>query len=171
MKDLISIVKLSNKHLNMIPTTEASAQVHLTSEPPKLTNQPVRAHASPRTAGPFESSNKGNRPLGHTPLKEATQVPKGIRFLSFGTVQTDLNNKVKEKLPMKKSGKNGACNQQRQDDLFVASSGSADSSNGFAVKNSCSITQMSSITAPGTVNHEVSEATKILEEFLFCGAT
>lgn len=153
-----------------------------------LRNQSGGTHASPLDIRSFEGKTKEALPSRHKPLKEANRVPKGIHFISFGTVQTDLSNKVKESLPLNnKSCHTGACDHQKQDDLLVHSHQSAltlpskksiksnrfvdASSNGFAVKDSGNVTKGLPVTHPGgSANQEVSEAVKILEEFLFCGA-
>ncbi|KAL0910129.1 hypothetical protein M5K25_021071 [Dendrobium thyrsiflorum] len=180
------------KFSHKIPNTDASSQLtvskidlHLRSEQLKLRNQPVGIHASPLDKGSFDVKTKDTLPLRHKPLKETNQVPKGIRFISFGTVQTELTNKLKESLPVNKSCHTGAYIHEKQDNWLVyghhsalpsnmsmKSAGLVDvPSNGFASKVSDNITKGSPVThTGGTANHEVSEATKILEEFLFCGA-
>nr|QEX51150.1 zinc finger CCCH domain-containing protein 7 isoform X1 [Cymbidium ensifolium]QEX51153.1 zinc finger CCCH domain-containing protein 7 isoform X2 [Cymbidium ensifolium] len=187
------------KFSHKIPTTDASSQLtigkldlHLTSGQPMLRNQPFGTHASPLNIGSFEGKTEETVPLRHKPLKETNRIPKGIRFISFGTVQTNLSNKVKESFPVNKSCHTGAYDQQTQDDLLVLghqstltlswnslppkksirSSGLVDvSSNGIAVKDSGNVTKGSPVTHLGGIaKHEVSEAAKILEEFLFCGA-
>ncbi|KAH0453884.1 hypothetical protein IEQ34_018208 [Dendrobium chrysotoxum] len=179
------------KFSHQIPTTDASSpltvskiDLHLCSEQLKLRNQPVGIRASPLDKGYFDVKTKDTLPLRHKPLKETNQVPKGIRFISFGTVQTELTNKLKESLPVNKSCHTGAYNHEKQDNWLVHGHHSAlpskmsmkstglvgdVPSNGFASKVSDNITKGSPVThTGGTANHEVSEATKILEEFLFC---
>ncbi|XP_020677100.1 zinc finger CCCH domain-containing protein 7 isoform X1 [Dendrobium catenatum] len=180
------------KFSHKIPTTDASSQLtvskidlHLCSEQLKLRNQPVGIHASPLDKGSFDVKTKDTLPLRHKPLKETNQVPKGIRFISFGTVQTELSNKLKESFPVNKFCHTGAYNHEKQDNWLVHGHHSALPSKmsmnstglvrdvpsiGFASKVSDNITKGSPVThTGGTANHEVSEATKILEEFLFCG--
>ncbi|XP_020598831.1 zinc finger CCCH domain-containing protein 7 isoform X2 [Phalaenopsis equestris] len=174
--------------------TDSKIDSLLTLEQQKFKNQLVNSHASPLGIGPFESKTIETVPLRNKPLTDANRVPKGIRFISFGTVQTDLTNKVEKNLPVNKSCHTGAYNNhQKQDDLLARQHKSAlnllwnslppensvmsgglvahVSSNDFAVKDSGNATKGSPAAHPGgTANDKVSEAAKILDEFLFCGA-
>ncbi|KAG0492101.1 hypothetical protein HPP92_005499 [Vanilla planifolia] len=161
------------KFSHKIPTTNASSPSAigkidscLSAEKLKLRKQPVRVSYSSPGIGPPEDKTNGNSFL--KPLKAASQMPKGIRFLSFGTPPMDSSNKANESSLSKPE----LLSQQKQHNL---SSNSLPSLKPVMPNKSVCVSAPfgsaingSAATSMGTLNHEVSEATRILEEFLFC---
>ncbi|PKA57265.1 Zinc finger CCCH domain-containing protein 7 [Apostasia shenzhenica] len=156
------------KFSHKIATTGASSQALLadnicsllTSETTSSKNNFVKKNVS-LSATP--QGTKVTPPIMHKPLNEITRVPKGISFLSFGATKT--NSPCKLTTHVNKPGHMEVHNQKQQDMGFSMSA--CHNSSNLTMKVLETIKGSSVSSSGGTLSHEVSEATKILEEFLF----
>lgn len=105
--------------------------------------------------------------------KEPMSIPQGIRFLSFGKGPGDACKRKGEQ--QKQQEKNLAAGEKNESSFtqkLVRAAQSAKNMKMLGMSlNSASTSNVCKNSSEGNTRSEVSEASKLLEEFLFCGTS
>ncbi|OAY75414.1 Zinc finger CCCH domain-containing protein 7 [Ananas comosus] len=165
------------KHLRVIPASEGlslTSKVRKSDTPStteklnsgkqsSIQNIPAVPSVEPRTVASSTSSDqKHSVGFSIKSTKGPTEIPKGIRFLSFGKGKLESCNKQQSNLVLERRGIGEVGNEQKA--VFRPFIKEDLKDNNFLCKPS---------VAPSSkcLPREVSEASKILEEFLFSGGS
>ncbi|OAY67713.1 Zinc finger CCCH domain-containing protein 7 [Ananas comosus] len=128
-----------------------------------IQNIPAVPSVEPRTvASSTRSDQKHSVGSSIKSTKAPTEIPKGIRFLSFGKGKLESCNKQQSNLVLERRGISEVGNEQKA--VFRPFIKEDMKDNNFLCKPSVTPSSKS-------LPREVSEASKILEEFLFCGGS